>query len=135
MRKCMDKELRLLVTLSALAGLIAVAMGAFGAHGLQATATAVDLEAFKTGALYNLTHAIAALAAASLAIHGQKWATKSAWLFLGGVVLFSGSLYFLGLTGSRSLVIITPIGGTLFLGGWGVLAAGAYFHNSKNGAD
>lgn len=131
----MDKELRLLVTLSALSGLIAVAMGAFGAHGLRATATAVDLEAFKTGAFYNLTHAIAALAAASLAIHGQKWATKSAWLFLGGSLLFCGSLYFLGVTGSRALVIVTPIGGTLFMGGWLVLAAGAYLHNSPGGSE
>lgn len=118
--------MRLPGSLAALLGFLSVAGGAFGAHGLAGSVPDGDLAAFETGMRYGQIHAVAALVA--LILSGQGWplARASAWSFLIGIVLFSGSLAFLGLSGSRALVLATPLGGLAFLAGWALLGAGFY---------
>lgn len=101
-----------------------VALGAFGAHGLKSHVTPERLAVFETGVRYHLVHALAILAAAGAArvapaAAGPRWAGA---LFAAGVVLFSGSLYALVLTGVTTWGAVTPIGGVAFLGGWIALA-------------
>ena len=118
---------RLLLFLGAVFGLLAVAAGAFGAHGLKNRLSPDMLEVFKTGALYQMFHALALLAAAWVASHpttGRLGATAG-WFFIAGIIIFSGSLYLLALTGARWWGAITPIGGVAFMIGWGLLAAAA----------
>jgi uncharacterized membrane protein YgdD (TMEM256/DUF423 family) len=98
----------MLAVLAALSGAIAVAAGAFGAHGASGPA----VEWLKTGAQYQLVHAVAALVALKMEARGP------AWLFVLGGVLFAGSLYGLATIGWRWLGPITPIGGLLLIGGW-----------------
>lgn len=110
--------MRLWMTLAAVLGLLCVALGAFAAHGLT------DPEAqgwMRTGAAYGLAHVAATLASLALARTGAARAAISAPVFLLGVVVFSGSLAALALGGPRWLGAVTPVGGLLFLGGWGVL--------------
>ena len=111
--------MKLWLMLGAFNGLLAVGLGAFGAHGLKGKVDPTDFAAFETGAQYHMYHALALLAVAwaSSALPGTL-VTAAGWAFLVGILLFSGSLYFLGITGSRSLVLVTPIGGTAFLFGW-----------------
>lgn len=119
--------MKLWMLLGALNGFLAVGFGAFGAHGLKARASEADLAAFNTGADYHMYHALALLAVGWLAANApSSLATMSGWAFTTGILLFSGSLYFLGLTGSRALVLVTPIGGLAFLVGWFCLAIAAY---------
>jgi uncharacterized membrane protein YgdD (TMEM256/DUF423 family) len=110
---------RLFFTLGSLSGLIAVAAGAFGAHGLRARLTPDLLAVFETAARYQMYHALALLAVAWAV---TRWptplATWAGWLFVAGTVIFSGSLYALALTGVRWLGAITPLGGVAFLVGW-----------------
>ncbi len=94
-----------------------VALGAFGAHGLKDRLTPELLAVFETGVRYQAYHALGLLMIAAL-----RGPDKAAWCFLGGIVLFSGSLYALALTGVRWLGAITPVGGLLFLAGWLLLA-------------
>jgi uncharacterized membrane protein YgdD (TMEM256/DUF423 family) len=112
----MDRGFALAGTLSAL---VAVAAGAFGAHGLR-TRLAPDLLAtFETAVRYQMYHALALLAVAWAT---TRWPGSTArvagWLFLAGTIVFSGSLYLLALTGQRWLGAVTPLGGLCFLGGW-----------------
>lgn len=107
--------------IAALNGLIAVAAGAFGAHGLEGQVAASELAAFRTAAQYQMHHALALLAVAWLADKYPKSSQAAGWLFAGGVLLFSGSLYVLGVTGSRALVWLTPLGGLALMGGWAAL--------------
>jgi uncharacterized membrane protein YgdD (TMEM256/DUF423 family) len=106
---------------------LAVAAGAFGAHGLEGRIDARALEIFNTGAHYHLIHALATVAVALApagAAGGQfRWACA---IFTIGTVLFSGSLYAYALTGSTALVFATPVGGVCFLAGWAILAWGAW---------
>jgi uncharacterized membrane protein YgdD (TMEM256/DUF423 family) len=113
---------RLAATLAALNGLAAVAAGAFGAHGLRRRLPADLLAVFDTAARYHMVHALALFAAAWLIGRGAAPARLGAWLLLAGIVLFSGSLYALALTGVRGLGAVTPIGGVCFLAGWAALA-------------
>lgn len=99
-------------------GLSGVALGAFGAHALKKRLTVDALDVFKTGVLYHLVHAVALLAVALYGRAASLDATLPCALFTGGVVLFSGSLYALTLSGIKRLGIITPFGGLLFLAGW-----------------
>lgn len=110
--------------LGALNGLLAVAAGAFGAHGLEGRIPAADLAAFRTAASYQMYHALALIAVAWRAEANMTPITVNVagWLFLTGVVLFCGSLYILGLTASRALVWLTPLGGLAFIAGWGALS-------------
>ncbi|MEE9391286.1 MAG: DUF423 domain-containing protein [Planctomycetota bacterium] len=111
-----------LFTGSLMAGLGVVA-GAFGAHGLQKRVDADMIAVWKTAADYQIYHALALLAVAWAA---ERYATgmvqSAGWCFLAGIVVFSGSLYLLVLTGNKMLGAITPIGGVLFIAGWVLLA-------------
>ncbi len=119
--------MKIWLLLAAANGFLAVAFGAFGAHGLKGKTDATDLAAFETGAQYHMYHALALFAVAWLASFAQSSLTTTAGTaFICGILLFSGSLYFLGVTGSRALVLFTPIGGTAFLVGWLCLAVAAY---------
>ena len=105
--------------LSAAFGFLAVALGAFGAHGLKDTLTANDsLALWQTAALYHLVHS-----AVMLALSSRETLSVWAWrLFASGIAIFSGSLYALALSNVKVLGAITPIGGVCLLGGWLALA-------------
>jgi uncharacterized membrane protein YgdD (TMEM256/DUF423 family) len=105
-----------------LAGL-AVAAGAFGAHGLRDRLAPDMLAVFETGARYQMYHALALVACAwAVGRWPGGFAAAAGWCFVVGVLLFSGSLYVLSTTGVRWLGAITPFGGVAFLVGWGLLA-------------
>ncbi|MDT8429338.1 MAG: DUF423 domain-containing protein [Pseudomonadales bacterium] len=110
--------------IAALNGFIAVTLGAFAAHGLKASLAPDLLATFQTGVQYQMHHTLALLAVGILVLHfpGQTLLRTSGYLFLAGIVIFSGSLYLLSLSGVRWLGAITPIGGVLFLAGWATLA-------------
>ncbi len=104
-------------------GFLGVALGAFAAHGLKAYMDAHLLVTFETGVRYQMYHTFALLV---VALAYAKWPRKgliaSGWLFITGIILFSGSLYVLSLSGMRSFGMITPLGGIAFLAGWLCLA-------------
>ena len=110
---------RLWMTLAALSGFLAVAAGAFAAHGLKDPKAA---EVMRTGATYEMFHALAAIGCAMFVQVGARRARFAPAFFLSGSVLFSGSLYALALGAPRSVGLVTPFGGLLFLAGWLVLA-------------
>ena len=111
------------LTTGALLGSTAVALGAFGAHGLKARVPADLLAVFDTAARYHLVHALAIVALAWVADRFPgACATAAGWLFLAGILLFSGSLYLMVLTGARALGAITPLGGLSLIAGWVALA-------------
>jgi len=109
--------------IAAVNGFLAVAAGAFGAHGLQGRLDAHALSIFETGARYQMYHALA-IGLAAVAPRSSLSQLACA-LFLAGIILFSGSLYLLALTGLRALGFVTPIGGVAFLAGWAALAFAA----------
>jgi uncharacterized membrane protein YgdD (TMEM256/DUF423 family) len=113
-----------LVRIAAILGFLGVALGAFGAHGLRNRVGPEMLEIWRTGVLYHLTHVLALLGVAAL---GPRvgWPRAVAGLFVGGVLIFSGTLYAMVITGNFWLGRITPIGGAALLGGWAALAASA----------
>ncbi len=114
---------RAFFVLGALLAALGVAAGAFGAHSLRARLSPEMLGVFETGVRYHLIHALALLSVAWAATRWPGTAMWAAgWLFLGGTVLFSGSLYALTLTGVRALGAITPFGGVAFIAGWLALA-------------
>lgn len=104
-----------LIALGALNAAIAIAAGAFGAHALRARLEPRALEVFETGARYHMYHALALVLCGVIATRG---ATTAGWILQAGIVVFSGSLYALALTGVKGLGAITPIGGLAFLVGW-----------------
>lgn len=105
--------------IGALSGFLGVAAGAFGAHALRGRLGADDLAIFETAARYQMYHALALLAVAWAADRWPGPATTSAgWLFAGGTLVFSGSLYLLVLSGARWLGAVTPLGGLALLAGW-----------------
>jgi uncharacterized membrane protein YgdD (TMEM256/DUF423 family) len=110
------------IALGALNAAIAVAAGAFAAHGLRDRLATRALEVFETGARYQMYHAIALVLAGIIAsvagAGGARGAQLAGWLFQVGIVLFSGSLYALALTDVRALGAVTPFGGLAFLAGW-----------------
>jgi uncharacterized membrane protein YgdD (TMEM256/DUF423 family) len=121
---------RLFITLGALSGFLAVAAGAFGAHALRDRLTTAMLDVFQTGVTYQMYHALALVGVgillARFSTDGSAWLTAAGWLFVGGSVLFSGSLYALALSGTTWLGAITPLGGIAFLVGWLALAIGIW---------
>lgn len=118
---------RLFISLGAVSAFIAVALGAFAAHGLKARLDPTMLATFETGVRYEMYHALGLLAVGWTCTRWPGWAMNaSGWLFVAGTVLFSGSLYVLALTGIRWLGAITPLGGLAFLAGWLCLAWGSY---------
>lgn len=109
----------------ALTGLMGVAAGAFAAHALRGALRPELLEAFETGARYQLIHALA-LVLVALALdrpHGRALVVAG-WCFLAGQVLFGGSLYLLALTGARAWGAVTPLGGLGYMTGWIALGVG-----------
>lgn len=104
-----------------LLGFSAVAIGAFGAHGLRGRLSPAMLEIYRTGALYHLVHAVAVLAIA-LAGERLRRGRLILTLFTAGIVVFAGSLYALALTGIGALGAVTPLGGLLLLAGWALVA-------------
>lgn len=113
---------RTLVIAGAVLGGLGVALGAFGAHGLKAYADSEALAWWETGVQYQMWHALAALA---LGLSGRPWVRLPGWLFTAGVVIFSGTLYAMALGAPHWLGAITPVGGTLMIAGWAVLAIAA----------
>lgn len=106
---------------------LAVALGAFAAHGLRSRISPEALQTFETGARYHMYHALALLAVAWAAARWPGGAvTAAGWLFVVGTLLFSGSLYLLAVTGVRVLGAITPFGGLAFILGWLALAWAAW---------
>ncbi|MCY7305129.1 MAG: DUF423 domain-containing protein [Rhodoferax sp.] len=117
---------RIFFSLGSLSAGLAVALGAFGAHALKGRLTPELLAVFETGVRYQMAHALALLAVAWACTRWPGRAVRaSGWLFVGGTLLFSGSLYLLSLTGIRWLGAITPLGGLAWLVAWACLAWGA----------
>lgn len=107
---------------SAIFGFLAVAIGAFGAHGLKPTLLQNGtLATFETGAHYHLIHSVVMLWVASR----DPFPARVWWCFLLGVLIFSGTLYALSITGVKILGAITPIGGLFMLAGWLFITLGA----------
>lgn len=115
------------ITFGAFFGFLAVAVGAFGAHGLQEKMSPAMLAIYQTGAQYQMYHALALLGLGLWSLQSPhpllNW---SGWAFVLGILIFSGSLYALSLSGIRILGAITPIGGVLFLVGWTLFFLSAY---------
>ncbi len=115
---------RWLVAMAGGLGFLAVALGAFGAHGLQDKLEPKMLTTFEVGVRYHMYHALALLATAWLSsqLPGSRLPAAAGVSFLIGIVLFSGVLYVLALTGARWLGMVAPLGGTAFMVGWVLLA-------------
>ncbi len=115
------------IVLGAVNAFLAVAVGAFGAHGLKARVGPDLLAVFETGARYHMYHALGLLAVGLVAqMRPSPLLTNAGWAMQLGILLFSGSLYALALTGIRGLGAITPVGGMGFLAGWLLLALAAW---------
>lgn len=114
---------RIFALLGALLAFVAVAAGAFGAHVLEGRLSADDLQIFETAVRYQMYHALALLAVASI---GGQWpgaaSAVAGWAFVAGIAVFSGSLYLLVFTHTRWLGAVTPLGGLALLFGWLALA-------------
>jgi len=108
---------------------LAVAIGAFGAHGLQGRLDAYSMGVYEKAVFYHFIHALGMLAvpllvrAGLISSNAGKW---TGWLLLAGIVLFSGSLYLLAITGVRTLGAVTPFGGASFIAAWVTLAVCAF---------
>jgi uncharacterized membrane protein YgdD (TMEM256/DUF423 family) len=117
---------RKLIMAGAINAFLAVALGAFAAHGLKHQLNAYELGIWQTAVDYHMAHALGlmliGLLASSLNINLQK----PGWIMLGGIILFSGSLYVLSLSGIKALGIVTPFGGLCFLTAWAWLAIAVY---------
>ncbi len=100
--------------------LLAVALGAFGAHALKSMISAAQLQIWKTASSYHFYHALGlvGLAIWSQSAHRNLASQIAGWCFILGICLFSGSLYLLALTGQSWLGMLTPLGGLLFMAGW-----------------
>lgn len=122
----MSKQIRT-IQIAAILGGLAVALGAFGAHGLKQRLSEDMLLIFETGVRYHFYHALAllALGLGSPRLWQSPWATRSCILWTLGITIFSGSLYLLAITGVKKLGAITPIGGVAFILGWICLALAA----------
>lgn len=115
---------RLFAVLGCVFALLAVVLGAFGAHALEGRLESRDLETFEIGVRYQMYHALALLFVAyALGRWTGDLGVWAGWAFVVGIVVFAGSLYALVLTGVRGLGAVTPIGGVAFLAGWALLVA------------
>jgi uncharacterized membrane protein YgdD (TMEM256/DUF423 family) len=111
------------ILIGAVFAALSVAAGAFGAHSLKAIIPAEMLTVFETAARYQMYHALALLIVGGMASHVPERDIRIAgWCFVTGIVLFSGSLYIVALTGTRWVGAMTPLGGAAFLAGWNALA-------------
>lgn len=122
------------ISVAAVLGALAVALGAFGAHALKDRLNPQDLAIFETAVRYQFYHALAMLTVVPVErwlsglgqSGGTRWANWAGWAFLLGITLFSGSLYLLVATGVRKLGMVTPLGGLSFMAGWAMLAMAAW---------
>lgn len=123
----MQPVARLFIALGSINAALAVIFGAFGAHALKARISPEMLSVYHTGAQYHFYHAIGMLLIGVLAthFHNDGVLQLSGFLMLAGIVLFSGSLYLLAVTGVTWLGAITPLGGVAFIAAWVVLAVAA----------
>jgi uncharacterized membrane protein YgdD (TMEM256/DUF423 family) len=126
-RTIMTAGAKLFLAVGGVSALLAVALGAFGAHALKGRLPPEMLAVWHTGVEYHLAHALGLLAVGLVVTQLPdstllKW---SGWLMLAGIVLFSGSLYALALSGERWLGAITPTGGFAFLAAWALFVAAA----------
>ncbi|WP_438951861.1 DUF423 domain-containing protein [Porticoccus sp.] len=115
--------MKLLAVCAAISGFLAVALGAFGAHGLRGSVSPEMLAVWQTAVLYQMFHALALLILVVAAI-GQplRLLAVAGWLMVIGTLLFSGSLYALVITGLTAFGMVTPVGGLLFMASWVVLS-------------
>lgn len=113
---------KIIIIIGSVAMAIAVGAGAFGAHALKTVLSAERLETWQTAVQYQAWHALALLLVGVIASHFELNLNIPAYLFLAGILIFSGSLYLLCLTNTSWLGAITPIGGVAFIAGWIVLA-------------
>ena len=111
-----------LIGLGAVFAFLGVALGAFGAHALRDRLSADMMAVYQTGVQYQMIHALALVA---LGAQERVSGKVTGWLFLVGIVVFSGSLYALALSGVKAFGAVTPLGGVAFLAGWVVLAVNA----------
>jgi uncharacterized membrane protein YgdD (TMEM256/DUF423 family) len=116
---------RVFLAAGGIAGLTAVALGAFGAHALRSRLSAEMLALWHTGIEYHIYHSLGLLAVGVVALQAAESALLrwSGWLMLAGIALFSGSLYALALSGERWLGALTPVGGLAFLAAWALFIA------------
>lgn len=119
--------MKLFVLIGSLNAFLSVALGAFGAHILKQKLTPDKLDVFQTGVHYHMIHAVALIAIAILSdkLGNTSMVNASGWAIFIGIILFSGSLYALSLTGIKFFGPITPLGGLSFLVGWILLAIAA----------
>ncbi|HUG59214.1 MAG TPA: DUF423 domain-containing protein [Candidimonas sp.] len=118
---------RQLVITASLVLLVGVGAGAFGAHGLRRIISPDLLSVWQTAVLYQLIHGLGMLAIAALgAKFGSSLLSNAGLMMFAGIVIFSGSLYVLALTGTKWLGAITPIGGLAFIVAWAMVALAAY---------
>ena len=115
----------MILAIAAASGFLAVALGAFGAHGLRQVLDAHQQDLYETAVRYHAWHSLALLAAGlSAQFFADRRLELAGWLFVAGILLFCGSLYGLALGAPRWLGPVTPVGGVAFLAGWAVLAVG-----------
>ncbi len=121
--------MKALLLLGAVNAALAVILGAFGAHGLKARVDSALLETWATASLYHFHHALALLLVGVLAKQfGNTGFVAAGWTLFAGMLIFSGSLYLLVLSGQRWLGAVTPIGGTAMIVGWLMLAWALWRH-------
>ncbi|MDM3870866.1 DUF423 domain-containing protein [Porticoccus sp. W117] len=118
------------LAIAAASGFTAVALGAFGSHGLKQSFTAYQLDIWHTAVQYQMFHTLALLALAAMG-HTlcRRMVAAAGWVFTAGIVVFCGSLYLLAFTGIKWLGAITPIGGLAFLAAWVLLLVAAFRKN------
>lgn len=126
--------MKFLMGLGAINAALAVGAGAFAAHGLREKLEPRALDVFETGARYHMYHALGMLLCAVIATSGIAGGRTAGWILQAGIVLFSGSLYALALTGNKAFGPITPIGGIAFLVGWVWLAVAVLRHPGAGNA-
>lgn len=114
---------KIFLVLGSIFAFIGVSLGAFGAHFLKQKLDNDMLNIFEVGVRYHMYHALALIAVGLITI-SNSYISAAGWAFVAGILLFSGSLYILSLTGVRAWGAVTPIGGILFLIGWALLAWG-----------
>lgn len=114
---------KLFLSIGSISGALAVMIGAFGAHGLKDKLSEKMLANYMTGVEYHFYHTIALLIVGVIALHyPTRTLAASGWAFAIGILIFSGSLYVMAMTGITKLGAITPIGGLFFIIGWVLLA-------------
>ena len=120
----MPATAKLFLVVGAIAALLAVAFGAFGAHALKTRIAPELMPVYRTGVEYHFYHALGLMLIGLAAFHlpESAYLRSAGWAMLAGIVLFSGSLYLLALTGLTWLGAITPFGGTAFIAAWALFA-------------